>query len=86
MNINAASHYIKLDYKVRRSSWEPEEYLYELAGMLYKNEVHINGVWDHESKSIKDWRSVSDSGYIVILEDLLADDWELIGNESAKEV
>ena len=49
MNIAIAAHYMNIGYRVRRTSWEPEEYLAELAGMFQKQEVHYSNVWNKES-------------------------------------
>jgi len=76
MNIHLAAHYLKIGYRIRRPNWEPEELIYECAGMLNKREVHYYGVVD--DKGHRDCRSVSDSSAPIMLEDLLADDWEII--------
>jgi hypothetical protein len=79
MNIRAAAHYLKIGYRVRRSIWDQEQYLYEIAGMLEMVEVSYCSSWDHKTKTIVENRSVS-SGNIanLQLEDIMADDWELI--------
>ena len=76
MNIIAAANNIKIGYHVRRASWEPEDYLYELVGVLNKKEKHIRGVWDSESRSYID-RDYDDP-FIPNIQDLLADDWEIV--------
>lgn len=79
MNIHTASTYLKLGYRVRRNCWDVEQHIYEIAGMLEMVEVSFTNSWDHKTKSIIPYRSVS-SGNIanLQLEDIMADDWEII--------
>lgn len=87
MNIAIAAHYMNIGYRVRRTSWEPEEYLAGLAGMFQKQEVHYSNVWNAETKSFDEKRYVhSNTGYCGIdFQDLLADDWEIITTGIRKE-
>ena len=58
MNIHTAAHYLNLGYRVRRTVWDPEQYLYEIAGMLEMVEVSYCSSWDHKTKAIVQNRSV----------------------------
>jgi hypothetical protein len=79
MDIKTASHYLKLGYRIRRTEWEPEEHLTELAGMIDRVEVNYSYQLDEETKTFVKRRYVgSGSLYSASLEDLLADDWEII--------
>jgi hypothetical protein len=83
MNIHIASQYLKAGYRIRRSGWEPEEFISECAGMLDKREVFHSGVID--KNGYRDVRSISDRPAFIMLEDLLADDWEIITLNIRKE-
>jgi hypothetical protein len=87
MNIAIAAHYMKIGYRVRRTSWEPEEYLCELASMFQKAEVRYSNNWNHESKAFDTKRYVSvHTGYDAIsFGDLLAEDWEIITSNIRRE-
>lgn len=54
MDIRTAAHYMKLGYRIRRSFWEPEEWVSEKLMGSYA------------------------MYYSFGMDDLLADDWELI--------
>lgn len=76
MNIHTATGYLKHGYRIRRSSWDPGEYLYNdywvahviMVPRLKKNPDGTS-VWD-KGQFHSDWRPEPD--------DLVADDWELI--------
>lgn len=76
MNITAAAHYLRVGYRIRRACWEPEEFLSELASLLDKREVLEHGVLDNQG--YHKIRTVHDGTAFLILEDLLADDWEVV--------
>jgi hypothetical protein len=80
MNIQTAARYLEIGYRVRRTSWEPEEYLHEMADALEKIEVHYGSTYDKDTKQIVERRYVSKWGSInpLGLQDMLADDWEVI--------
>jgi hypothetical protein len=78
MNIYCVSLYLKIGYRVRRSSWEPEEYLYEIAGLLNKKEIDISRVYDDELQTPVEYRRLVDIFDPLQLQDLLAEDWEII--------
>ena len=64
-------------YRIRRTCWEPEEYLYEVGDMLEKREVHECAVAkDGKFENIR----YLDHCHIMPLglKDLLADDWEIV--------
>jgi hypothetical protein len=77
MNISTAAHYLKIGYRIRRPHWEPEECITECADMLSRREVHYCNIVK-EGGFTKE-RYVSE-GYNADLglEELLADDWEII--------
>lgn len=72
-----------MGYRIRRLSWEPEEFISECAGMLDKREVYNYGVTDENGR--RDVRSISDTQAFLMLEDLLADDWEIVTANIRKE-
>ena len=79
MNISIAAHYLKIGYRIRRACWEPEEYLYELADMLERVEVHHSSSFNDKTAKFVEHRYVGHGGpALVFLQDLLADDWEII--------
>ena len=79
MNIHIAAHYLKLGYRIRRSHWEPEEYISGVGTLLDKMEVYYLNIWDHEQKKIVEHRKVNNAGICQFEpEDLVADDWEIV--------
>ena len=76
MDIKTAAGYMQHGYRIRRSSWEPGEYLYKdywvaHTVMVPSMKRNSDGTFLHSKRSFRtDWR--------VEPEDLLADDWELI--------
>jgi hypothetical protein len=83
MNIATAAHYLKLGYRVRRACWEPEELLTECADMLDRREILHYGVIDDTGDH--EVRSVTEGPAILGLQDLLAEDWEIITSNIRKE-
>ena|ERR1700722_11171762 len=78
MNITTAAHYMSLGYRIRRQCWEPEEYLSELCGLVDRVEVSYYGHTD-ENGIDTDVREIGQaSSAFFQLEDLLADDWEIV--------
>lgn len=83
MDIRSAIHYLKQSYRIRRKSWKPEEYVYELIG-LYKKEVHESHSYSLQSKTIETRYSIWDDFWQPTIEDLLADDWEAVTSNIRK--
>jgi predicted methyltransferase len=84
MNISTAAHYLKIGYRIRRASWEPEECVTECAGMLSRREVRYYNLV--EAGSFTKERYVSEGVNADLgLEDLLADDWEIITTNIRKQ-
>jgi len=79
MDIKTAAHYLKIGYRIRRACWEPEEHLTEIADMIDRVEVGYSHRLDEETKTFVEQRYVGSGGlYSASLEDLLADDWEIV--------
>ena len=81
MNIFEAAKLLKDGKNIRRSSWEPEEYVNELAGMItvYKNFKYYklgNGK-KFDPTDLETCLGEDSLG----LEELLAEDWELVIDE-----
>ncbi len=76
MDIKSAIGYLKHGYRIRRSSWEPGDYLYNDYWVAHvvmvpdmKKDANGSFVWGKRPFH-SDWRAEAD--------DLTADDWELI--------
>ena len=83
MNIAIAAIYLKLGYRIRRPCWEPEELISECADMLDRREIlHYGVINDAGHHKV---RSVTEGPAMLGLEDLLADDWEIITSNIRKE-
>ena len=79
MNIAIAAHYLSLGYRIRRSPWEPEEYISGIGTMLDRMEVYYLNIWDHEQKKIVKHRRINSAGICQFEpQDLVADDWQII--------
>jgi hypothetical protein len=79
MNIYTAAKYLEIGYRIRRSSWEPEEHISECAEMLQMTEVNFSNTYDKKAKKFVQERYISDGHNANLgLKDLLADDWEII--------
>lgn len=63
MNLHSAAHYLKSGYQLRRPDWESGEYVYT------DDEVLCVRRHEHHSHSVGYW--------VLELDDLLADDWEI---------
>lgn len=83
MNIFTAAYYLKIGYRIRRTCWEPEECITECADMLSRREVrHYNRI---EAGNFTKERYVSEGINADLgLEELLADDWEIITTDIRK--
>ena len=78
MNINFAAIYMKQGYKIRRTSWEEGVYIIDrgiLSIEIYS--YHMSAKLD-ENKNFITQKSWSLQTYQIEVDDLLADDWELI--------
>jgi hypothetical protein len=79
MHIMAAARYLEVGYRLRRANWEPEEYIYELAGMIEGIEISYSNIWDTQQEKIIEHRHIGSPGFFQFqMQDLLADDWEVI--------
>jgi hypothetical protein len=78
MNIATAVRYFEYGYRIRRSVWEPDEYLTECAGMLDKMEAHTYHEHDSNTGKSKECRTLSSTNDALMVEDLLAEDWEVV--------
>ncbi len=76
MNLTTVAHYLHLGYRIRRTCWEPDEYMYEIGGMLQKMEAFYHS--EIQGGALIEKRSLVDSNIFLMLGDLLADDWEII--------
>jgi hypothetical protein len=64
MNIQTAAHYLSSGYRIRRPSWHQSDYVYLKDDALYSREH------EHHGHSV--------GFFYAGLEELLADDWEII--------
>lgn len=80
MNIFEAAKYLKDDKEIRRSSWEADERIDELSGMISKYEWLSSYHLTHPKQSIEEClkKYLMHDYYSISLEDLLAEDWEVI--------
>lgn len=78
MNLHTASTYFKTRYRIRRPSWEPEEYL-EYTDELSKVAVSYFHTFNMKKRKTEKHRRVRhEIMNLLSLEDLIATDWELI--------
>ena len=79
MDIYTAAKYLKIGYRIKRACWEPEECLTECGSMLEKKVWIKYGHFNPETRTFEDRRYLTDEHISAItLEDLLADDWEVV--------
>jgi hypothetical protein len=78
MDIQSAAKYMAHGYRVRRSSWSIEQYLHDYAGIT-KFQIHVSHVYNFDLKETEDHFHPEQNDMSPLeLDDLLADDWELI--------
>lgn len=73
MNIKAAASYLKAGYRVRRASWASKAY------------VSPMGNWFGHHFLVPGANYYNDCGYQPRIDDLLADDWEIITDGIVKD-
>lgn len=79
MDIKSIAIYLKLGYRVRRAVWEPEEWLRAPTDWLERMEVSYSHVWNRSTGTFEKRRHLTDEFmYVLTLDELLADDWEVI--------
>lgn len=80
MDIHSIAHYLKVGYRVRRASWEPQEYMRASGDELEKKEMfgYHTGIVTNGATKLKYVRYLTNSMNPVMISDLLANDWEII--------
>lgn len=77
MNIYTAAHYLKVGYKIKRTSWKKGEYIYDSFGNILINKLIKYRVYDHITDTIVVDFSFYEETFDISLSDMLTDDWEI---------
>lgn len=86
MNIQVAAAYMKHGYRARRPSWDPEIYFFMGALGLVRHTYFNSASYDKETKTfIYRKVPVDDDTFFFELEDLLAEDYQLITDNIRKD-
>lgn len=81
MNIHIAAHYLKNGYKVRRQCWQVESYM-KVGFCSDLDQYHLTEYWKFEGDDLVKHTHLSSGGLNPLtLDDILADDWEIVNEE-----